>query len=87
MVLTDKLYIMNQANIISQRLSDLREVMRRESLAAVIFPSSDPHQSEYVADHWKCREWISGFDGSAGTGLTRATFWLPRSSFAALSTS
>ena len=78
MVLTDKLYIMNQANIISLRLSDLREVMRRESLAAVIFPSSDPHQSEYVANHWKCREWISGFDGSAGTAvvtLQSAALW------------
>ena len=63
---------------INDRLSALREVMRRESLAAVIFPSSDPHQSEYVADHWKCREWISGFDGSAGTAvvtLENAALW------------
>lgn len=63
---------------INERLSALREVMQRESLAAVIFPSSDPHQSEYVADHWKCREWISGFDGSAGTAvvtLEKAALW------------
>ena len=33
------------------------------------FPSSDPHNSEYVADHWKTREWISGFTGSAGTAV------------------
>ena len=63
---------------INQRLSDLREVMRREHLAAFIFPSTDPHQSEYVADHWKDREWISGFDGSAGTAvvtMTSAALW------------
>ena len=63
---------------INQRLEDLREVMRREHLAACIFPSTDPHQSEYVADHWKGREWISGFNGSAGTAvvtLTAAALW------------
>ena len=54
---------------INQRIQDLREVMRREHLAAFIFPSTDPHQSEYVADHWKGREWISGFNGSAGTAV------------------
>ena len=63
---------------INQRLEDLREVMRREHLSAFIFPSTDPHQSEYVADHWKGREWISGFNGSAGTAvvtLTSAALW------------
>ena len=63
---------------INQRLEDLREVMRREHLAACIFPSTDPHQSEYVADHWKGREWISGFNGSAGTAvvtLHSAALW------------
>lgn len=54
---------------IAERLSALREVMRRERLGAFIVPSSDPHGSEYVADHWKCREWMSGFDGSAGTAV------------------
>ena len=66
------------AETISKRLEDLREVMRREHLAACIFPSTDPHQSEYVADHWKGREWISGFNGSAGTAvvtLTSAALW------------
>ena len=58
---------------INQRLEDLREVMRREHLAACIFPSTDPHQSEYVADHWKGREWISGFNGSAGTAVVTLT--------------
>ena len=63
---------------INKRLDDLREVMRREHLTACIFPSTDPHQSEYVADHWKGREWISGFCGSAGTAvvtLTSAALW------------
>ena len=62
----------------NQRLEDLREVMRREHLAAFIFPSTDPHQGEYVPDHWKGREFISGFNGSAGTAvvtLTSAALW------------
>ncbi len=42
-------------------------LLRREKLSAFIVPSGDCHGSEYVADHWKCREWVSGFDGSAGT--------------------
>ena len=63
---------------VNRRLEELREVMQREHLAAFIFPSTDPHQSEYVADHWKGREWISGFNGSAGTAvvtMTSAALW------------
>jgi Xaa-Pro aminopeptidase len=63
---------------INQRLDDLREVMRHEHLSAFIFPSTDPHQGEYVPDHWKGREFISGFDGSAGTAvvtMTSAALW------------
>ena len=63
---------------ISQRLSDLRELMQREHLSAFIFPSTDPHQGEYVPDHWKGREFISGFNGSAGTAvvtMTSAVLW------------
>lgn len=56
-------------NEINQRLEKLREVMRREHLSAFIFPSTDAHQSEYVADHWRGRAWISGFNGSAGTAV------------------
>lgn len=56
-------------NEINQRLESLREVMRREHLYAFIFPSTDAHQSEYVADHWQGRTWISGFNGSAGTAV------------------
>ena len=63
---------------INQRLADLREVMKREHLAAFIFPSTDPHQGEYVPDHWKGREFISGFNGSAGTAvvtMSSAALW------------
>ena len=63
---------------VNQRIEVLREVMRRESLDAFIFPSTDPHQGEYVPDHWKGREWISGFDGSAGTAvvtMNEAALW------------
>lgn len=56
-------------NEINQRLESLRKVMRREHLSAFIFPSTDAHQSEYVADHWQGRTWISGFNGSAGTAV------------------
>lgn len=65
-------------NVINDRLASLREVMHREHLAAFIFPSTDAHQSEYVAAHWQGREWISGFNGSAGTAvvtLTSAALW------------
>ena len=74
--MTNKCKTMNE--VIAQRLSELREVMRRERLTAFIFPSTDPHQSEYVADHWKGREFISGFNGSAGTAvvtMTGAALW------------
>lgn len=69
-------YTMNDK--ILQRLASLREVMARERIDAFIFPSTDAHQSEYVADHWKGREWISGFDGSAGTAVVtmrKAALW------------
>lgn len=56
-------------NEIKLRLARLRELMKREHLSAFIFPSTDAHQSEYVADHWRGREWTSGFNGSAGTAV------------------
>jgi len=59
-------------NPINERIEELRELMRREHLAAFIFPSTDPHGSEYVPERWEGRKWISGFDGSAGCGQTRA---------------
>lgn len=47
----------------------LRQWLRDQNLSAFIFPSTDPHCGEYVPDHWKTREWISGFNGSAGTAI------------------
>ena len=64
---------------VTERIAVLREELRREHLGAFIFPTSDPHNSEYTADHWKGREWISGFDGSAGTAvvtLASAALWV-----------
>ena len=63
---------------IEERLVELRREMRAEKIDAIIFPSSDPHGSEYVAPHWRVREWITGFTGSAGTAvvtLDEAALW------------
>lgn len=63
---------------ILQRLAALRSLMSREKMVAFIFPSTDAHNSEYVADYWKSREWISGFNGSAGTvvvTMNEAALW------------
>ena len=65
------LFIMN-------KVESLRQWLREHELAAYIFPSTDPHCGEYVPDHWKTREWISGFNGSAGTAvvtLADAALW------------
>ena len=56
-------------NNITDRLNALRQLMKDESIDAFIFPSTDPHNGEYVPDHWKGREYISGFNGSAGTAV------------------
>ena len=58
--------------IIQQRISALREAMKHYNMGAYIIPSSDPHLSEYPADCWKSRQWISGFTGSAGTVVITA---------------
>lgn len=52
---------------IKDRVEKLIQLMKENKMDAYIIPSFDAHQSEYVADHWKCRQWISGFTGSAGT--------------------
>ncbi|WP_440881541.1 aminopeptidase P family protein [Tenacibaculum sp. C7A-26P2] len=52
--------------MIAERLQALRNYMASKNLDAFIIPSTDPHQSEYVADHWKLRAYFSGFTGSAG---------------------
>ena len=59
-------------------LEALREAMRRVNVDAVIIPGTDPHQSEYICDHWKFRDWVSGFTGSNGTAvvtLDKAALW------------
>ena len=66
------------SSVIKNRLEELRDLMKRESLDAFIFPSTDPHNGEYVPDHWKGREFISGFNGSAGIAvvtLSEAALW------------
>lgn len=75
---TNELILIDMKENIAQRLAGLRDLMRREKLDAFIFPSTDPHNSEYVPDRWKGREWISGFNGSAGTAvvtLHSAALW------------
>ena len=57
---------------IPERIAALREAMKQHKIDAYIIPTSDPHMSEYPADCWKYREWISGFTGSAGTVVITA---------------
>ena len=62
----------------NNNLELLRELMRNKGVDAVIIPGTDPHQSEYVSDYWKFRDWVSGFTGSNGTAvvtLKRASLW------------
>ena len=61
-----------------ERISRLRDKMAKEHIDMVIIPHVDPHQSEYMADHWHLREFFSGFNGSAGTfvaGMDHALLW------------
>lgn len=65
-------------DIILNRIAKLRDYLRQNDLSAFIFPSTDPHYSEYPPEHWKVREWVSGFNGSAGTAvvtLDNAALW------------
>ena len=52
-----------------KHLEALREQMCKYNIDAVIIPGTDPHQSEYIGDHWKLRDWITGFTGSNGTAV------------------
>lgn len=73
--LTDRKFIKG-ANM--NNLEKLREAMEKENIDYYIIPSSDSHQSEYVAEHFKGREFISGFTGSAGVllvGLKESFLW------------
>ncbi|MBS7375164.1 MAG: aminopeptidase P family N-terminal domain-containing protein, partial [Muribaculaceae bacterium] len=61
-----------------ENLEAVRSEMRRVGVDAVIIPGTDPHQSEYINDHWKARDWVSGFTGSNGTAvitLDQAALW------------
>lgn len=61
-----------------QHLEALRQEMARVHVDAVIIPGTDPHQSEYISDHWKFRDWVSGFTGSNGTAIVtmdQACLW------------
>lgn len=63
---------------VNQRVDELRKLMADRKIDAYIVPTSDPHQSEYLADYYKTREFISGFTGSAGTAVVtknRALLW------------
>ena len=78
----------NMTNCIAERVETLRKYLLRNGLSAFIFPSTDPHQGEYVPEHWQTRQWISGFDGSAGTAvvtLSDAALWTDSRYFIAAS--
>ncbi len=64
--------------MIKERIKKLRAVMREKGISACIVPGTDPHASEYIAECWKDRVWITGFTGSAGTavvGLEKVGLW------------
>lgn len=63
---------MNNTEIIKSRIAALRDVMKSEGIDALIVPQADPHGSEYVADHWQSRRYLSGFTGSAGLLIVTA---------------
>ena len=69
---------MKENESIKCRVEKLRGYMKKKKLDAFIIPSNDPHMSEYTPAHWQCRQWISGFNGSAGTAvvtLEKAALW------------
>ncbi|HJU07678.1 MAG TPA: aminopeptidase P family protein [Rhodanobacteraceae bacterium] len=59
---------------IPQRLAALRKLIRERNIAYCIVPTADPHLSEYLPEHWRAREWLSGFTGSAGTLVVGTDF-------------
>ena len=54
---------------ITERLNVLRELMKEKKIDAYLVPTDDFHGSEYVGDYFKCRKYITGFTGSAGTAV------------------
>lgn len=63
---------METAGVINQRIAALRERMKERGIDACLIPTADFHGSEYVNDYFKCREYITGFTGSAGTAVITA---------------
>lgn len=66
-------------NDVTTRLKALRQEMKEQGIDALIVPTSDPHLSEYLPLHWRSREWLSGFTGSAGTlivEMEKASLWV-----------
>lgn len=63
---------METSNSASSRVDALRTWMRRQGIDAYLVPTSDPHNSEYLPDYWKCREWLTSFTGSAGMAVVTA---------------
>lgn len=59
-------------NEITQRVEFLRAWMKEQGIGALIVPTMDAHNSEYVAERWQCRRWLTGFTGSAGTAVVTA---------------
>lgn len=65
-------------NLVDEKLKEIRRLMARDNVAAVIVPGNDPHNSEYVADYWQARKWLTNFSGSAGTAVVtmdKAVLW------------
>lgn len=70
---------------VTERVCQLRSWMSEQGVECMVVPTMDPHNSEYVAEHWQCRRWVSGFTGSAGTAVvtqddarlwTDSRYWL-----------
>lgn len=70
---------------IEDRIKAVREWMASEEVETLVVPTDDPHGSEYLAEHWQCRRWLTGFTGSAGTAVvtqdeallwTDSRYWL-----------
>lgn len=65
--------------MINKRIKELRQLMKENNIDIYIIPTNDYHSSEYVGDYFKCREYMSGFTGSAGTlivTLNEACLWV-----------
>ena len=71
-------------NVIQSRLNALRKLMKERGMDAYMIPTADFHESEYVGEHFKCREYMTGFTGSAGTALVtmdEACLWVDAVSY------